>query len=104
MTKESTRSVLEKMLGDPAEAERLAKDDFSAFRDTDLTDHERALLTAAALEVVPPETSGFKFERSTGEGITLDNGLKYGITLDNGIKMTPGLRNALEYVDMSFDK
>lgn len=57
MGKEEVAAALKKMVDDGDAADRMADDDFTDLADADLTQAERALVSAAAGEV--PDVEGF---------------------------------------------
>lgn len=101
MSKEEMAKLLETMLNDTEVAERVGEGDFTDLPDGDLTDAERALLTAAGADL-GGDVSGFNF------GGYLKLGDIKGEPTDSSYKFTdlkiPTLDPALNYLGTSVFK
>ena len=105
MGTDETKQVLEQMLNDAETAAAIGGGDFSEFADADLTDAERALLTAAAGDL-DDDVSGFVagyVKIGDIEGFaTGDRGLGGGVGNDNFEDPTvfnkPNVKTAIDYI------
>lgn len=107
MGQEETKQVLEGVLNDDDAAGAVAEGDFSGFADAELTGAERALLQAAASELVDDEVSGFAFGKGRDvkgfgkipdiPGFSKIPDLKGG-PIDPKVK--PALRDAFDYINI----